>query len=146
MISTTVFAIMETIHAGICRLWSFLKGKDLPYVSTQVRYYKPLPIHQDEKPYECEFSVDAVNGARRTNIELEVRDTNVYDIRGVEEQYKLERNGFEIIIHSSGLSRQDLPLVKILSHDIYQNVRRLFASGSMPTKSLLWDSMSVCLL
>jgi hypothetical protein len=92
------------------KIWGYWPGSSepsFPHVETQVRYYKPSAIHQHEKPYVCEFSVEAVSDAERTNIDYEERGVVVSDIRGHEQRFSLERNGFEIVHHQSSLTHDD---------------------------------------
>jgi hypothetical protein len=94
-----------------------LDPSNLPTVETRVQFYKPLAIHEGEKPYECEFSVNAAPNARKSNIEYDERGIVVRDIRGVEGEFTLEKNGFEIMKHQSTLQQGDYA-----SRDIIENV------------------------
>jgi hypothetical protein len=112
------FLLFETLHQHresqynmpfildfISKFWYGFDSSKLPTLKTRVRYYKPLDIHKHEKPYECEFSVSAVDSARRTNIETEEHEILVRDLRGFEQHFTLEKNGFEITKHDSSLTR-----------------------------------------
>jgi len=107
----------------------------LPTVETRVRFYKLLPLHEHEKPYECEFSVDAVQDARKTNIEYDERAIAVRDVRGFERYFDLEINGFEIKQHTSALDREgfgsrDL-LEKIYLPECVEIVRQRYGASEV---------------
>jgi hypothetical protein len=94
---------MGSVLSWPARLLPEFDHSALPEIETRVRFYKPMPLHDREKPYECEFSVDAVQDARKTNIEYDEREIVVRDVRGFEKHFNLDRNGFEVIEYKSKL-------------------------------------------
>ncbi|KAI1409003.1 hypothetical protein F5Y13DRAFT_182363 [Hypoxylon sp. FL1857] len=64
----------------------------------QLRFLKPLEKYQHEKPYW--LFVAKPNEADMTNVALEaVPGIHVHDVRGEEENYKLDEHGFQFVSH-----------------------------------------------
>jgi len=77
-------------------------------IRSRLKYIKPPPLYAHEKPFICEFDVSKIAGARQTNVELETREVLIRDIRGREDEFSVERNGFEILLHQSAISLEHI--------------------------------------
>lgn len=76
-------------------------------MNAYVRYLSRSPIYDKEKAFSTDFPVDHVEGARRTNHELDDRLTTVTAISNVS-QWKLDVNGFCVLRAETHLSLQDI--------------------------------------
>lgn len=71
---------------------------DLPYAKTNsIEFLKDLDRYATEKPFFCNIPILNVPGARQHNISTYAQPgVAVYDIRGREKFFTLNRNGFEL--------------------------------------------------
>jgi hypothetical protein len=61
-----------------------------------------LDIYNSEKPYACLVPLThAPKGFEQSNIHGSDKHVGVIDIRGVEDQFKLDVNGFELMRHNT---------------------------------------------
>jgi hypothetical protein len=58
-----------------------------------------------ESPSIDEYSVSSVKDARQTNVAHETREVLIRDIRGAENSFSLECDGFEVLKHQTRLSQ-----------------------------------------
>ena len=70
-------------------------------------YLKYDPVFEKEKPYFIRFPVDDYAGAKQTNLEFDFYDVTVEDIRGREDQFKLDVHGFELVKFNSSLKHEE---------------------------------------
>ncbi|OTA64111.1 hypothetical protein K449DRAFT_432627 [Hypoxylon sp. EC38] len=64
----------------------------------QLRFLKPLEKYQNEKPYW--LFVGKPDGVDMTNVSLEaVSGIPIHDVRGEEQNYELDKHGFQFISH-----------------------------------------------
>ena len=78
-----------------------------PFVTATMHFLKPNPLFSKQKPYAFNYGLETAE-IPRTNMEREpVADIRIRDLRGSEDDYNLEKHGFEVMQLQSELSRDD---------------------------------------
>jgi hypothetical protein len=90
----------------------------LPAVASNLQFFRPLELHVTAKPSVNEYSVSSAKDARQTNVVHETREVLIRDIRGVENSFSLECDGFEVLKHRTRLSQVEFAS-KTAVTDIY---------------------------
>lgn len=76
-------------------------------IQTALYFLKPNKLFEVEKPYAFKFPADAGN-MRQTNMEMELcKGITLTDIRGHEQSFTIETNGFAVLAFDSGLKYED---------------------------------------
>jgi hypothetical protein len=92
--------------------------ESLPMVISKLQFICPLELYVTEKPCIYEYSVGSVKNARQTNDVYETREVLIRDIRGVENSFSLECDGFEVLKRQTRLSQVEFAS-KTAVRDIY---------------------------
>ncbi|MCJ1310491.1 hypothetical protein MMC25_004155 [Agyrium rufum] len=76
---------------------------DLPSISRPIvekaliQFIKNLPLYQSEKPFQLFIDIPtSAPDQRKTNIEFSTHEVEIHDIRGQEEDFSLEKQGFQV--------------------------------------------------
>lgn len=76
-------------------------------VEASVHFLKKDPLHDEEKPYAFRYEIDGED-VPQSNMEMEKKETiQITDLRGIEHEFSLERNGFTIMNLEGGLQYED---------------------------------------
>jgi len=94
------------------------KREYLPTVVSNLQFICQLEPSVNEKPSIHDYSVKSVKDARQTNVVHETRQVLIRDIRGVENSFNLECDGFEVLKHQTQLSQAEFASKAIVT-DIY---------------------------
>jgi hypothetical protein len=92
--------------------------ESLPVVISKLQFICPLELYVTEKPSIYEYSISSVKDARQTNVVHETREVLIRDIRGVENSFSLECDGFEVLKHRTRLTHVEFAS-KTAVTDIY---------------------------
>lgn len=94
-------------------------------VSTSMYFLTRNDLFTTEKPYAFRFALtdhDMSANIPQTNMKMERKDDIIIkDIRGHEKQFTLEKNGFEVLSHTSEIAYEDYyrpDKVKIYLHEL----------------------------
>jgi hypothetical protein len=114
----------KVIMAGIssqCYDWHNDPEREcLPVVVSNLQFICPLEPYVTEKPSLYEYSVSSAKDPRQTDVVHETREVLIRDIRGVENSFSLERDGFEVLKHRTRLSQVEFASRTAVT-DIYIN-------------------------
>ncbi|EED16519.1 CmcJ-like methyltransferase, putative [Talaromyces stipitatus ATCC 10500] len=87
------------------------KENGASHVSTSMYFLASNELFKSEKPYAFRFTLaehGLPSSIPQTNMKMERRDDIIIDdIRGNEKMYTLEKNGFEVITHTSQIAYED---------------------------------------
>jgi len=65
-------------------------------ITSRIGFLKHLELYKLEKPFNLNFPVTHIPGARQTNVEYEYAENiEIFDIRGHEKDFHLDINGFQ---------------------------------------------------
>lgn len=67
-------------------------------IVAQINYLNPDPLYDDERPYA--IASDPPPGLKKTNITQVAVETEVYNVRGREDEFSLYSSGFQWVHHS----------------------------------------------
>jgi hypothetical protein len=90
-----------------------MSSKDIDefYVSTSMYFLTHNDLFTTEKPYAFRFALtdhDMPANIPQTNMKMERKDDIIIrNIRGHEKQFTLEKNGFEVLSHTSQIAYED---------------------------------------
>lgn len=77
-------------------------------VETGLHYLQRLPLYEKEKPYYINWPVFDTPEVEQTNLSHERFDgIQIHDIRGEEEKFKMDVQGFQLVKHKTSLSNDD---------------------------------------
>ncbi|KAI2616844.1 hypothetical protein GGR54DRAFT_609055 [Hypoxylon sp. NC1633] len=100
-------------------------------VTTVIKYLKPLALYQTEKPFKIAFDVSEIAEAQKTNHEFVDHHISVTDVRGTEDQFTLDKNGFQFCKLPTSLRKDDFDSDEIVRSQLYSEVKEL-VGGLMP--------------
>ena len=87
------------------------KDIDESFVLTSMYFLTRNDLFVTEKPYAFRFALedhDKPADIPQTNMKMERKDNIIIkDIRGEEKQFTLEKNGFEVLSHTSRIGYED---------------------------------------
>jgi len=101
----------------------------LSTVQTDLNFYKALT---DEKPYIYTFDHDPP-----TNFGQDTRSALIHDIRGHEDEFTLDKNGFQIYHHESAL--KDFTDDETIKTEYYREVEDLLKAATGAHKVVIFD-------
>jgi hypothetical protein len=76
-------------------------------VVSNLQFICPLELYASQNPSMDKYSVGSVKDAGQTNFVHETREVLIRDIRGVENSFSLECDGFEVLKHRTRLSQAE---------------------------------------
>jgi hypothetical protein len=91
--------------------------ESLPVVVSNLQFICPLEPNVNE-PSIHDYSIKSVKDVRQTDVVHETRQVLIRDIRGVENSFNLECDGFEVLKHRTQLSQVEFAS-KAAVMDIY---------------------------
>src|SRR5271155_2716282 len=92
----------------------------LPTVQTDLNFYKAL---DDEKPYIYTYEHDP-----QTNFSQDTKPAVIHDIRGHEDEFTLDKNGFQIYQHES--AEKDFTDDEKIKTEYYREVEDLLKAAT----------------
>ena len=100
-----------------------------------IQYVKWLPLYETEKPFQLFLDIPSdAPDQRKTNIVFETKTSQAKNIRGQEQEFGLDTNGFcyrtmngfEDLNSKSEVTDGYLPAVEQLLKDVVEDVDRIF--------------------
>jgi len=101
----------------------------LPTIQTDLNFYKPL---DDEKPYIYTFEHDP-----QSNIGEDTHPAVIHDIRGHEDEFTLDKNGFQIYHHES--AEKEFTDDEKIKTEYYREVEELLKAATGAHKVVIFD-------
>lgn len=72
-------------------------------IHTDMYFLKKDNLHTIEKPYAFRYPIEDDDSIPQTNMKMGQRSLTVTDMRGTEDKFKIDTDGFEILRHESAL-------------------------------------------
>ena len=110
-------------------IWNDPLAQELPEIKTSLYFYQRLDLYVKEKPYLFEFPIDSNLGVPRTNTKLESKEIIVRDIRGYQNLFSVDNNGFELTAHETRITQQDFEKI---AHAKFHNPLSNETDGPIP--------------
>lgn len=77
-------------------------------ITASLRFLERSPLYEKEKPYTIDYSIPAWEAdIERTNFRADAHEVVITDIRGKEDQFTFDANGFAVIETESEMSYDD---------------------------------------
>jgi len=98
---------------------------------TTINFIQQHTLYEEEKPYLLTY--EPPNDFPKTNVKLDKREMSINDIRGNEQDFTIDQNGFSIMKIESKLSYEDFndaDLVKsIYLREVAETVKELLGAS-----------------
>jgi len=117
------------------------KKQEYVHTTTTALYYlKDKPEYKVEKPFVFNMPMGGIPGAKQMNLEYERRDSVVLiDIRGREEQFKIDQYGFELVKHDTSFTYEDFDDELAIRSIYYQEIEELVKKKLGACKAKVFD-------
>lgn len=100
--SLTILVTVCYDYSGLVPSSLFFKMK----TESSIAFLSPMRLYEKEKPFFSNIPFFEIEGARQSNLRTLHQPITLEDIRGKEDNYTLDRNGFQIVKEAAfGTSR-----------------------------------------
>lgn len=108
-------------------------------ISTEIYFLQALAKYVDEKPYTMRYVPESPLTA--SNVIREKQTVKVKDVRGIEDQYSLDRNGFMVAKLATKMSYSDFGDSSLITarylNEVREMLRSIFPSAEIDFASYL---------
>jgi hypothetical protein len=123
---------MSYLRALITPWWNAQRPDEafteFPTVQASMFFVKDLALYLKEKPFNVEFPIDSIPGARTTNLETEAKEVVIHDLRSRESFCSVEQHGFEVINHKTEMNTQDFTNITLVESVYFKEMEALLKS------------------
>lgn len=102
-------------------------------VQTTLNYYAPI---NEEPPYYYAYA-EAPEGKLKSNIGLDTKPAEIYDIRGREDEASLDTTGFQFVKHTS--EEKDFLNDEKIQKEYYKEVEELLKKETGGKRVFIFD-------
>jgi hypothetical protein len=109
-------------------------------VKTKLYYLAPLEKYLTTKPYFVNWPVHDTPGAEQTNLSHKIyNDIYINDIRGSENEFRIDTQGFQLVSHSTALTNDDFEDDSVIRAKYYPEIENLIKTTLGATRVLVFE-------